>query len=178
MIQSDPRYGPGFYPLAFGAIHLSVATTDSLRRLAVATVSVGTLILVRSTGGLFWYDAANEEDEDGSTIIEPDMGSGRWVVVQYTAAVGGANRRTMTAVLATDYTATEDDDIVRFSGNRTCTLPTATEGNQLTIHSAGGLITIVPAGGETVLGASSHAIEGANNSVTLVGTGSDWILVA
>jgi hypothetical protein len=105
-------------------------------------------------------------------------------VLSYTAATGIWENKTVSASIfpytaqTTTYTAGADDYVIHCtSGTFTVSLPTAVgiTGKVYIIKNSGsGLITIDPNGSQTIDGATTYVMGGAE-SVQVISTGSNWI---
>jgi hypothetical protein len=81
------------------AIHDGVASISALRAITAAVRQDKQICLVQNTG-LYEFDSTDSQTDDGSTIIQPDAGSGRWLLI---SAVGGGGAGSEYTALAGEW---------------------------------------------------------------------------
>jgi hypothetical protein len=122
-----------------------------------------------------YYEICKQDLPVNATLIIDENGIN---VVSGAAAPGGYVSKSGNYTVETAYI----NGTVNFSATATCTLlsaATAGAGNRLTIRNsaASGVITITPAGSETIDGATSNALSAQYSFVTLQSDGTNWIVL-
>lgn len=75
------------------AIRYFVADVNAAKAISVSTAIDGQLMVVDSlgTGGLFKYDKDSSASADDVTVIQPTVGSGRWLIIGGSGSGGGGS---------------------------------------------------------------------------------------
>jgi hypothetical protein len=78
-------------------------------------------------------------------------------------------------VVTTNYTVTQEDDIIAINGSVSITLPPAKNGRHYKFSRLSGTSTIYPSGSDTINGAVSHSISGTHGNCHLKAYSGGWL---